>query len=128
MARVLIVEPSRPLAQTYGAALEAAGHDVLMCTTAQQAVLAADDMKPEVVVLELQLVGHSGLEFLYEFRSYADWQHTPVIIHSMVPPSEFAGAQDILIHELGVHSYLYKPQTSLKKLARAVVEATPVAA
>lgn len=76
--------------------------------------------------MELQLVGHSGIEFLYEFRSYPDWQNVPLIIHTHVPPSEFAGARDLLMKELGAHTYLYKPHTSLKKLLGTIREALPV--
>ena len=76
--------------------------------------------------MELQLVAHSGVEFLYEFRSYSDWKNIPVIINTHVPPSEFAGSRDLLRRELGVQAYLYKPHTTLKKLLSSVRDAVPV--
>ena len=120
MAKILLIEPDAVLAKTYTAALEEGGHAVTACAGAQAGVLAADRIKPDLVILELQLVEHSGIEFLYEFRSYSDWQTTPVIIHTHVPQNEFAGSQDILKNELNVDSYLYKPQTTLKDLMAAV--------
>lgn len=126
MAKILLVEPDRPLADVYFLALRQAGHSVMVCPSAQAAIMAADKAVPDVVVLELQLVDHSGIEFLYEFRSYPDWQHIPVIIHTHVPPVEFAGARDLLIDELGVRDYLYKPQTNLLKLMRSVGSLIPV--
>lgn len=120
--RVLLLEPDRLLSRTYVQTLEAAGHDVAACATAQQAIHAADEHCPDIVVTELQLVSHSGIEFLYEFRSYVDWMNVPIIIHTNVPPGEFAEARTTLMRELGVQTYLYKPQTSLEKLLRTVGE------
>lgn len=116
MAQILLIEPDRILAETYRLALEGAGHKVLVCSTAQAAVQAADRVKPDIVILEIQLVEHSGIEFLYEFRSYPDWQNVPVLIQSQVPPSEFSDNLELLKNELNVVNYLYKPQTNLKKL------------
>jgi len=120
MATVLLIEPDRVLADIYYQALHKTGHKVVVCPSAQAGILAADKHMPDAVILELQLVGHSGLEFLYEFRSYADWQNVPVILQTHIPPSEFAGARDLLMDELGVSTYLYKPQTNLDTLLRNV--------
>jgi DNA-binding response OmpR family regulator len=117
---ILLIEPDRLLAQNYYQFLTQAGHDVMVCATAQAAVLAADETRPDVIVLELQLVEHSGVEFLYEFRSYADWQSIPVIVQTHVPPGEFSLSWTILREQLGVVRYLYKPQTSLQALTDAV--------
>lgn len=122
MAHIILIEPDRVLAETYYRALKQAKHQVVVCSSAQAAILAADKAKPDLVILELQLVNHSGIEFLYEFRSYPDWQRIPVVVHTLVPPSEFAGARDLLMDELGVVAYLYKPQTSLQKLLHDVAD------
>ncbi len=120
MANILLIEPDRLLAETYCQALKSAGHKVVPCASAQAAILAADQMKPDVVVLELQLIEHSGIEFLYEFRSYVDWQFTPVIVQTSVPASEFATNWQSLKKQLGIEVYLYKPQTNLKQLISSV--------
>lgn len=122
MAQILLVEPDRLLAECYVQALQAAGHDVMAASSAQAAILAADQAAPELVILELQLVEHSGVEFLYEFRSYPEWQAIPIIIQSQVPPAEFNDNRQLLRGELGVRLYLYKPQTSLRALLEAVDE------
>lgn len=124
MANVLIIEPNRVLGQIYHQALGGAGHIVQTCATAQAAVLAADERVPDVVVVELQLVSHSGVEFLYEFRSYADWQDVPVIAHSHVPVVEFGERLGAIQEQLGIVEYLYKPTTSLANLLASVNRAT----
>jgi DNA-binding response OmpR family regulator len=120
MANILLIEPDRLLAETYAQAILSAGHQVAVAPGAQSAILVADRFEPDLVVVELQLVEHSGIEFLYEFRSYTDWQAVPIIIHSHVPPREFNGSSQLLRDELGVRDYLYKPQTSLAQFIKAI--------
>lgn len=117
---VLLIEPDHLLAASYRAALQQDGHQVTVRSGAQSAVMAADEQTPDIIVLEVQLVGHSGLEFLYEFRSYPEWQDIPVIILSHVPAGEFAGSWQLLRKQLGVQAYHYKPLTSLRRLQQAV--------
>jgi DNA-binding response OmpR family regulator len=116
MSLVLLIEPDRVLAETYRQALMGGGHQVVCCASAQAAIISADQHRPDAVILELQLIEHSGIEFLYEFRSYRDWQHIPVILHTHVPPAEFNDNYQLLRDQLGVKEYLYKPDTSLREL------------
>jgi DNA-binding response OmpR family regulator len=120
MARILLIEPDQVLAEVYRQALQAEGHSVVLSTSAQAAVMVADDHQPDLVIIELQLVEHSGIEFLYEFRSYPDWQNIAVIIHSQVPPGEFAANWPLIKAEFNIATYLYKPLTSLRELSEAV--------
>jgi DNA-binding response OmpR family regulator len=122
---ILLVEPDRILAKTVSQALQQASHQVRVAATAQGAVFAADAAIPDLIILEIQLVSHSGIEFLYELRSYGEWQSIPVIIHSHVPPAEFSDSWALLHDELGVQAYHYKPRTSLRKLLSAVHDLTP---
>lgn len=118
--KILLIEPDRLLAESYQQALTAAGHCVTVCAGAQAAIMAADQSTPDLIILELQLVEHSGIEFLYELRSYYEWRSVPVLVNSFVPPREFWGSQSILKDELGVRNYLYKPVSSLHDLVKSV--------
>lgn len=120
MARIILIEPDRQLAETYRQCFMTAGHEVIPCASAQAGVLAADQGTPDIVVLELQLIEHSGIEFLYEFRSYAEWQDIPVLVHSHVSSHEFSGSWQLLQKQLGIDRYLYKPHTSLRQLLQSV--------
>ena len=107
------------LARSYAKALGFKGHQVTITTTAQDAVNASDQTTPDLIILELQLANHNGIEFLYEFRSYPEWQNIPVIVLSMVPPSEFKDNL-VLWQEIRIEQYLYKPQTSLSRIIDCV--------
>ena len=120
MADILMLEPDAVLADIYRTVFEAAGHTVRRSVSAQDSVFAVDERQPDVIIVELQLVAHSGIEFLYELRSYSEWQDIPVIIHSCIPPTEFEDSSGLLSGLLGVRTYLYKPQTTLTKLLREV--------
>lgn len=119
--KILLIEPNYSLGWTYQQALNKAGHKVNWQRTASAAIAAADTDCPDAVILELQLAGHSGIEFLYEFRSYTDWQNIPVILHTMVGEEQFA-LQRHQFDSLGITSFLYKPATSLRQLTRAISE------
>lgn len=123
---ILLIEPDRILAGTYRQALERAGHSVVMCASAQSAIFATDAVMPDVIILELQLIEHSGIEFLYELRTYPEWQNIPVILQTNVPTKEFAGSWDMLREQLGVVAYHYKPLTNLQTLLTSVQEYAPV--
>lgn len=125
--RVLVIEPDHMLGGIYKAALEHAGHTVTWRQHAQAAVHASDASAPDVVVLELQLPRHSGIEFLYEFRSYPEWQDIPVVLHTFVTEHVLED-QHKHFETLGVTQYLYKPMSSLQQLVRAVNEAVPLLA
>lgn len=120
MARqILLIEPNKLLSKTYKQFLEANDNQVAVAADAQQAILAIDEFLPDAIVLELQLAGHSGIEFLYELRSYSDLTKIPVIVHTVVPLKTLSSGHEVL-DKLGVKGYLYKPQTSLDDLRRAI--------
>lgn len=125
--KVLLIEPNRLLAQQYCSYLNAKGHDVAWREDAQSGIIAADEISPDIVVVELLLAGHSGVEFLYEFRSYADWLKVPAIILSSTSKTA-VGVHESILENLGVSAYLYKADTTLSKLERAIRKSIPIVA
>lgn len=119
-SRILLIEPDHLLGESVANGLGDNGWLVQRAYTAQEALNIADQNVLDLVICELQLVDHSGIEFLYEFKSYPEWQAIPVIIYSIVPPSEFSRHLTGLQNHLGVAAYLYKPRTTLRQLNRTV--------
>lgn len=122
MARILIIEPDKILGEVYSHALMDAGHKVRISRHAQSSIYLIDDHVPDLVLLELQLADHGGIEFLYELRSYKEWQSIPIVIHSMVPNDLFF-INTLQMKKLNVSHYLYKPSTNLVQLKRTITEA-----
>jgi len=123
MTHILVLESNTLLAATYAQAFTYSGYTVAVAHDAQQAITAADERTPDVVVLELQLPGHNGVEFLHEFRSYPEWQMIPVIVNTVLPPVRMHGLRQALQKDVGVSAIFYKPTTSLEALCRAVGQA-----
>lgn len=116
---ILLIEPNKLFAQNVQKILAASGYKVGVSASAASAISSADEQKPMLVILEIELAKHNGIEFLYEFRSYADWLDIPVIIYSHVPPSKFK-LMPKQLKLLGVNQYFDKSKTGLKELALAV--------
>lgn len=122
MANILLLEPDSVLANTYVKALEQVGHDVACCISAGEALQALDGFKPHLVVMELQLTGHDGIEFLHELRSYPDGRNLPVIVNTNLAPSALQPLLEVLNRDLGVRVCLYRPRTTLQQLIRVIAE------
>lgn len=122
---ILLIEPDRILGEAIKAALEAFGYKVVWKRSAQKALDSLDDAVPDLIILELQLGVHNGIEFLYEVASYPEWQHIPVIVHTIntkVQDEIFAAS----FAQLKVQAVLYKPRTSTAQLVKAVKQFVPV--
>jgi DNA-binding response OmpR family regulator len=128
MSYVLLLEPNTLLARTYTQILTQAGHTVMPVCGAQQAIHAADQHTPDVVILELQLPAHNGIGFLHEFRSYPEWQGVPVIVNTTLAPALMQRYIPTLQQDLGVRVVLYKPTATLVDLCRAVKAGVAAAA
>lgn len=120
--QIILIEPDRILAATYVRSLKRAGHVVRHAVAAEQAIQMADSKRPDVVILSLELARHNGVEFLYEFRSYTEWQDVPVVALASLPMSELLG-DGILRQQLGVEAVLVRSQTHAEDLVRAVERA-----
>lgn len=119
MARILFIESDRLLGANAKQILKRAGHDVDWHVDPQAAMDSADAAHPDIIVLDLLLAGHSGIEFLYELRSYPEWAKLPVVIYSNVPAEEFSGA-GIGAAALDIAAYYYKPTTPIGELSRSI--------
>jgi two-component system, OmpR family, phosphate regulon response regulator PhoB len=118
-ARVLLLISDRQLASTAGRYLAGQGYQTDIHADPQAAVLAADQTPPDIAVTDLTLAGRTGVEFLYELRSYPDWQKMPVIVYGRQRQSE---VEDYLpaLSQLGVSRYLSATSTPLPGLAEAI--------
>lgn len=121
MARVVLLEPDVVLAKAYQLALEKAGHTVVRTASPDSALTYIDEQDVDILVLELLLGAHNGIELMYEMRSYADLRRLPVIIHSHADPSLVQDAPGY--RALRVHSYVYKPDSKQADLVAAVDQA-----
>jgi DNA-binding response OmpR family regulator len=119
MAKLLLIESDAVLAAGAIKTLKKSGHSVDWQVDPQTALDKADKDLPELIILDIMLAGHSGVEFLYEFRSYPDWGRIPVVVFCSLSAEELKEALSGLEH-LNLESYHYKPSTTLAELAATV--------
>lgn len=120
MKTVFVVEPDRTLARSYKQLLENGEVQVHAFTTAQQAIKALDVAMPNVVVLEVALPTHNGLEFLYELRSYSDTSDVKIVVNSLLDEARL-GIGYVTNAQLGIVEYVSKtsPLSVLKGAVHA---------
>jgi DNA-binding response OmpR family regulator len=119
MSRILLLETDRFMATNIAGVLEANGHVIDWQVDPQEAIISVDVQPVDLIISELILAGRSGVEFLYELRSYPDWQDMPVIIYTNVPPRE-VGVSAQGFSELKIDAYHHKCSTPLAELLRSV--------
>jgi two-component system, OmpR family, response regulator BaeR len=118
VAKIFLLETDRQLADNCRDFFKRAGHQLTYYSDLQQAVAAADNNQPDLIIIDLFLAGRSGVEFLYELRSYPDWQNLPVIITGQLPADELS-VYEKAFQQLGVSNYISKTTSSLAQLLEA---------
>ena len=118
---VLVVEPDELLAKTYRRILNDSGYYVRSSTNAQDAIIDIDSTKPDVILVEIQLRLHNGIELLNEIRSYPDLSEIPIIVLTYVPEASFSSLLND--KQLKIVKYLYKSQATHQDILFAVQEA-----
>lgn len=113
--RVLIVEPSKDLAQVISESFATKGAITDVAYTAQGGIASADKNKPDIVILELLISEHNGLEFIHEFKSYQDWFDVPIIIYSDLSSEELGRAVGWTT-DMNIIKHFYKPTVTLEEL------------
>ena len=119
MANILLIEADRPLAASLQKFLTNAGHTVDWNVDPQAAMDSADSQRPDLVIMDLMLAGRSGVEFLYEFRSYPEWQELPIVVFSNISAGDL-GSSAIGFEELSISAFHYKPATTFADLSQSV--------
>ena len=113
-SRVLVVDDERALAGMIANYLNRAGHQVRVVHTGTEAVPAAREWAPDVVVLDLGLPGLDGVEVCRQIRTFSD------CLVLMVTARD--GETDTLIGlSVGADDYMSKPFSVRELVARVGV-------
>jgi DNA-binding response OmpR family regulator len=117
---ILLVEDDLWLSQLYADTLLAEGYLVTPALDADSALETLDSKDGfDLIILDMFLPGHNGIEFLHEVASYSDTNILPVIVLSSVTSQDLSMDAERWRH-YGVRDYLYKPETKPKQLIAAV--------
>lgn len=119
MKKILLVEDDAWISQLYSDALQTRGIKVFPANSADEALEILDNQTIDLVLLDMFLPGHNGIEFLHEVASYSDTNKVPIIILSAVSEYDFGLSKENWL-KYGVVKYLYKPSTKPRELVTVV--------
>jgi two-component system, OmpR family, KDP operon response regulator KdpE len=121
VSRVLVVDDEPQIRRTLAINLRAWGYQVDLAATGEEALKAAADQPPDVVVLDLSLPGIDGLQVIQGLRG---WTRVPIIVLSVRERE----ADKVAALDAGADDYVTKPfgiNELLARLRAAVRRATP---
>lgn len=113
MAKVLVIEDDLVLNQAYELILEREGHEVVTAFNGQEGLEKANELKPEIILLDLIMPVMGGLEFLKEYDVATMHPDVKVVILSNIGDEK--EAQKGL--KLGAYKYIVKAHASPQELS-----------
>lgn len=113
---IVLVEDNILMSQHFERVLQKAGYTVATSPHALGAIKLIDQVKPDVIILDMLLTGSTALPLLHELQSHKDLASIPVVIVSSI-------AQDLSLESLkpyGVRRLLDKVTMQPDDLVTAV--------
>jgi CheY-like chemotaxis protein len=80
--KILVIEDSRLLRSAMEKVLAKAGHDVVAAGDGQQGLRLAQELHPDVILLDMMLPSLDGTEVLRQLKKAPLTRHIPVIVLS----------------------------------------------
>jgi len=105
MAKILIADDSRFQGQLLASFLSPKGFEAVFALDALQAWTAALRSAPQLILLDINMPGGTGIEVLKRMKISSKTQHIPVIVVS----GEENPATESLARSLGAVDFLHKP-------------------
>lgn len=113
--RLLLVEDDKSLAELIGFHFDRAGFDVTRTGDGEEALILADEIKPDLVVLDWMIEGISGIEVCRRLRRRGTTANLPILMLTA------RGEEDDRLRglETGADDYITKPFSPKELVARA---------
>lgn len=112
--RVLLVEDEPAQREILAYNLEAEGFDVVRAETGDEALLLADEVGPDLILLDWMLPGVSGIEICRQLKSRPEMRGVPIIMIS-ARTEEIDRVRGL---ETGADDYVVKPYSVIELMAR----------
>lgn len=118
MAKILLVEDDENLREIYQARLVAEGYDIVSAKDGEEALVAAKQEKPDLIIADIMMPRISGFEMLDILRNTEGMKHVRVIMLTALGQAEDKQRAD----KLGADRYLVKSQVTLEDIVHAAAE------
>jgi len=122
MKHVLLVEDDLWLQDMYSRPVsELSGVTTHVASSASEALERLDSQDIDLIILDMFLQDHNGMELLHEIASYDDTRNIPVIVLSAVHKHDFAMSPKRW-RQYNVIDHLYKPDVKPVDLSAIVTK------
>ena len=101
-ARILVVDDEAPIRRSLKVNLETRGYTVDTAETGEKAIMAFENRRPDLLILDLLMPGMGGIDVVRKVRAVSA---IPIIVLSAVGEE----AQKVQALELGADDYMTKP-------------------
>jgi len=85
MARVLFIDDDPLTLETYSTIIGYFGHDILLASTAEQAIQVAESEQPDMMFVDMHLPDMHGFDLLRHLHQNAGTSHIPAVMISAEP-------------------------------------------
>lgn len=116
MAKIAIIEDDQAISQMYRIKFESAGFTVETAENGKIGLALVENLKPDIILLDLMMPEMSGDEMLIELRKKAWGKDIPVIILTNM------GEQEVpdIVRQLGVKKFILKADMTPKQVVDLV--------
>lgn len=111
MFKVLVIEDDASIAHSLALYIKNEGYEEKHCADGLSAMDTFQAFRPELIILDINLPGKSGIDVCREIRSVSD---VPIIVLS----ARGSEPDKLLLFELGVDDYVLKPFSARELMAR----------
>jgi CheY-like chemotaxis protein len=133
MRTLLLVDDVELFLELERSHLQGRGYGIATATSGEQALARLEEVRPDLVLLDLYMPDMNGDEVCRRIRSHPEWQQLPVIMVTAAgKPAEIgkcldAGCDDYITKPVNRQDLLEKVQRLLGKVRRRTAERHPVA-
>lgn len=115
-AKIAVIEDDQAIAQMYRLKFEAEGYEVEMAANGKLGLELAEQMRPDIILLDLMMPEMNGDEMLQKLRATSWGKNIKVIILTNIGEQE---APDVIKH-LGVRKFIVKAEMTPRQVAELV--------
>ena len=113
---VLVIDDDPTISEIISSKLTASGHTAHVVLSSPEVIFQAEQVLPDVVILDLMMTRMAGEDVLKALKTHATLSEIPVLIFSN------KGVEDEMeyLTEMGAAKFLVKSDTSLTELVKVV--------
>ncbi|MFW5787972.1 MAG: response regulator [Halanaerobiales bacterium] len=121
MSKILVVDDEKNIRLVVGKSLEKAGYDIDYAVDGVEAVDKANNINPDLILLDLRLPKMNGFLVLEALKSDVATEDIPVIIFSALSEEDdvqkaiSSGAEDFLVKPLSQSDLLAAVEENIRK-------------